>query len=246
MLIRCIDTETTGEKPDIHIIEVGWCNLVPVYHADETPHHWELDPPKSLLCDPGRSITPESSGVHHITDAMVAGMPPPDEQLRVACDIPGDGIFAAHNADYDRGLIGDRDRSWIDTYKVAVKLAPMAPFFKLQVLRYWLKLDADPAFGYPAHRAGPDSYITAKLLMRMLAKLSVGEMIDISNQPVFLPWFGFGKHKKKSIVEIDDGYFKWILEENERARFRGEEGFDTNVIHTAFTELNRRGVSHGY
>src|SRR6266853_2512625 len=99
MLIRCIDTETTGEKPNIHIIEVGWCNLVPIYHADETPHHWEIGAPQAWLCDPGVPVSPESSGIHHITTEMILGMSSPEELLKHACDIPRDGIFAAHNAD---------------------------------------------------------------------------------------------------------------------------------------------------
>jgi exodeoxyribonuclease X len=235
MLIRCIDTETTGEKPDIRLVEVGWCNLIPIYHADESPHHWELDPPKSMLCDPGVPVSPEASAIHHITDAAVIGMPTPAEQLMIACDVPHDAVFAAHNADYDRDLVGRPDHAWIDTYKVAVHLAPMAPSFKLQALRYWLKLDLDVTLAFPAHRAGPDAYVTAKLLLRMLAKLSVGEMIDISNQPAFLPRFGFGKHRNVPIAEVPSGYLKWILDTD-----KPSEMFDDNVIHTAIMELSRR------
>src|SRR5258708_28532023 len=115
MLIRCFDTETSGEEPNIHVIEVGWCNIVPIYHADDVPHHWEMDAPKAILCDPGYpdvKISPESSGVHHITDAMVMGMDTPELALARAFDVPSDTIFAAHNADYDKALCGDSQHQW--------------------------------------------------------------------------------------------------------------------------------------
>lgn len=233
MLIRVLDLETTGEAPDILPIEIGWCDLVPVYHADDVPHHWEIGTPKWILCDPGVPVSPESSGVNHITTEMVIGMEDPPTVIGRATDVAHDAIFVAHNADFEKSIIGDLGHQWIDTYKVAVKLAPMAPSFKLQVLRYWLKLDIKP--GYPVHRAGPDAYVTAVMLMRMLAKMTVEEMIAVSSQPVYLPRLFFGKHAKEPIAEVPESYLTWII--NEHAK---NGGFEGNVLFTATSELNRR------
>jgi exodeoxyribonuclease X len=232
-----LDFESTGEKPNIFVIEAGWCNLVPIFHADEVPHHWEIDAPKSFLCDPGIPVSCESSAVNHITTAMILGMESPDVVINRAFDVPRDAIFASHNADFEKDLCGNRSHQWIDTYKVAVALAPNAPSFKLQALRYWLKLDVDAALGYPAHRAAPDAYVTAVMLMRMLTKLSPEEMVDISNRPVFLPRLFFGKWAKVPIGDVEESYLNWILNTHEK---NPDEGFDGNVIFTASEELRRR------
>ena len=46
-----------------------------------------------------------------------------------------------------------------------------------QVLRYWLGLRLDADLAMPPHRAGPDAYVTAHLLLRMMALASVEQMI---------------------------------------------------------------------
>lgn len=238
MLIRVIDCETCGKEPDIRLVEVGWTNLVPIYHADDVPHHWEIDAPKAILCDPGVPIDPESCSIHHIVDAMVSGMWTPKEAIEQGYyNAPREAIIAAHYADGDRKMMDDSQNRfpWIDTYKVAVHLARNAPAYKLQVLRYWLKLDIDPQLGYPAHRAGPDSYVTAVMLMRMLTKLSPQEMIDISSRPAFLPRLFFGKHTEMPIAEVPSSYLNWILSQHDK-----EGGFSEDIIYTAKRELQNR------
>src|SRR5215475_8350554 len=142
MYIRCIDLETSGEEPDgVDIVEVGWTNLIPFYSdGGDVPSSWELGDTKSMLVDPGRPITPESMGVHHITDAHVAGMYETEEAIKLARDVPDDAILVAHNADYEMSILKYIDIRWIDTWKVAMKLAPTLPSHKLQALRYRLKL----------------------------------------------------------------------------------------------------------
>jgi len=240
-LIRAIDLETSGEEPDaVDIVEVGWCSLIPVYTDSETPSFWDLTHPKSLLVKPTNPITPESSAVHHILDEDVQHADNVDDVLELALDGPHDMILAAHNASYEMGLIGHRNLRWIDTYKVAVVLAPQAPAFKLQVLRYWLELNIDRLTAAPAHRAGPDAYVCAALIHRILAagKATVDEMVEISRGPIFLPRLMFGKHAKDPVAHVPSGYLEWILKENERSN--PGEGFDENVVFTAETELENR------
>lgn len=238
-LLRCIDLETTGEDPDVAIVEVGWCDL----RQDSVTQEWEIAKPDDAasrywdahLVNPGQPITPESSGVHHITDEDVIGAMKPPDACALMFDCPtSTTVIVAYHADGDKKTLGGaHGYRWIDAWKIAVVLAPSAPGFKLQTLRYWLDLDLDRQWSLPAHRAGPDAYVLAALLSRMLAKKTVDEMVFISNGPICLPRFGFGKHAKVPIKEIPTSYLEWILKEGT---------FDENVNFTCETELkNRRG-----
>src|SRR5260370_12115182 len=80
MLLRCLDLETTGEEPDIGIVEVGWCDL------RQNGEGWHIVPPQkggvrpyaSFLVNPGQPITPETSAIHHITNEdVIAKLTPP-------------------------------------------------------------------------------------------------------------------------------------------------------------------------
>src|SRR5262249_55428772 len=84
MLIRAIDFETSGEEPNIDVVETGWTNLIPVYQASETPSFWDMGPTKSLLCNPGKPITPQSCAIHHIMDEDLVGADAPDDVLSIA------------------------------------------------------------------------------------------------------------------------------------------------------------------
>jgi exodeoxyribonuclease X len=191
----------------------------------------------SSLVDPGRPITPQSSAIHHIVDEDVKGAPKAEDVLAAAFDCTSDTIFVAHYADHEIGLLGQRGFAWIDTWKIAIHLAPKAPAWSLQVLRYWLDLDVERQFANPIHRAGADAYVTAALLLRMLGKLTPEEMVEISARPAFLPRLGFGKHAKLPIEEIPADYLSWILG---RRKDDGGFEFDKHVVYTAMTELDRR------
>lgn len=101
---------------------------------------------------------------------------------------------------------------WLDPYRVALHLAPQAPSHSLQALRYWLRLELNKERASPPHRASADTYITAALLQRMLAKLSVEEMLKISSRPAILPRLTFGKHAMQPLEDVPTGYLHWIVE----------------------------------
>jgi exodeoxyribonuclease X len=245
MLIRCLDLETTGEEPDVGIVEVGWSDLRPedgewqhiVKEGTPWAGHGGTCPWHAHITNPGMMITPESSGIHHITNEDMPGAMKVEEALEHAFETGLAGtIIAGHYIKGDQfALGGDRGYRWIDTWKIAVTLAPMAPNFSLQTLKYWLDLDVDRHWALPSHRAGPDSYVCAALLRRMLAKMSPQDMVAISQNPVFLPRLNFGKHAKVPINEIPGDYLDWILREQDKTR-----SFDENVMHTVRRELARR------
>ena len=222
MLIRVIDFETTGLPPDAAVCEVGWCDV------SATEDDVSVFAPVSHLCNPGRPIPPEAMAVHHITDEEVAAAISPDRAFGLA--MAGADVFAAHNAEFEQHFFAGGSVPWICTWKVAVRLAPSAPSHGNQVLRYWLKLAVDQALAQPAHRAGPDAYVTAHLLARMLKKMNAPEMISISAEPALLPRLNFGKHAKVPIEDVPDDYLEWCLRQD----------MDANVKHTARHHLNAR------
>ena len=234
-LIRVIDFETTGlAPPEAAVCEVGWCDVVfhPEINQDPETHHWSVGAPHSVLVDPGRPIPPEAMAVHHITDADVAGAATFTEAcLALAGDAPT--AMAAHNARFEQQFYTGAS-SWICSYKVALRIAPQAPSHSNQVLRYWSKLACNPDLASPPHRAGPDAYVTACLLARMLSRMSAEEMIRISSEPALLPKFTFGKHAMKPIDEVPSDYLEWML---------GQQNMDPDVRHTARHHLAQRSKS---
>jgi exodeoxyribonuclease X len=223
-LIRVIDFETTDLPPNAEVIEVGWCDIV---HKDEA---WTVAPSwHSHLCDTTLKIAPTASATHHLIADDLKGCMSFMEFVAAS----GFGILntvAAHRADFEKAFFNPPDVRWIDTWKVALRLAPKAPSHSNQALRYWLGLKVDRKMAEPAHRAGPDAYVTAHLLRRMLAKASVEEMVTISAEPALLPNFGFGKHAMVPIDDIPDDYLEWVL----------GQSFDADVLHTARHHLNQR------
>ena len=226
MIIRVIDFETTGMPPDAAVCEGGWCDI----HISEGDAI--IGRPISQLCDPGRPIPPEAMAVHHITNEEVSGLQSPTTVFGMM--MRGADVLAAHNAAFEQQFFAGGDIPWICSWKVAMRLAPNAPSHSNQVLRYWLKLAVDPALAQPAHRAGPDAYITAHLLARMLEKMNVPEMISLSAEPALLPRMPFGKHAKKPIEEVPDDYLEWCLRQD----------MDANIKHTARHHLKLRN-QHG-
>lgn len=206
MLIRAIDFETTGipSEADPHaIVEIGWCDLT----------DGEIGLPEAVLCNPERPIPHEAMAVHHITDAMVA-----DAAGNVGL-LGEPDYFAAHNADYERQFF-DPGVPYICTYKVALRLWPEASSHGLQFLRYHLGLDADVNLAMPPHRAGPDAYLCAVLMNRImeLHRDKLDDMVRWSAGPALLPRINFGKHKGSKWDEVPIDYLDWIVNKSDMDR----------------------------
>lgn len=243
MRIRVFDLETTGLTPDEHApCEIGYADLVAARRdlAGE-PCGWRIEGPTSRLCDPGRNIPPESSAIHHIVDAAVAGAMPWRELLIYVAPPAASAarLYAAHNAAFERRWITDDltdGAEWICTYKCALRLWPDAPGHANQTLRYWLLLDADPDVDLSAHamahRAGPDALVTAQILRRMLEipGVSLDQLIAWTHEPALLVKCNIGAWRGRRWAEIDSpGFLSWILDRD----------FSDDVRHTARHHLNR-------
>lgn len=215
MFARSFDTESTGipEEEDRHaLVEVGYADIY-----DGVVFDWN-----ARLCNPGRKIPIAAKAIHHITDEMVANEPPPDVILRWFGEANPD-VYFAHNAEHDLKFIGINKAPILCTYKISLRFWPDAENFKNQYLRYYLDLPVDQEKAEPAHRAGPDAYVTGFLAARILDEadergISIETMAKWSKGPALLPRISFGKHKGLKWEEAPTDYLRWILDKSDMER----------------------------
>lgn len=210
-IARVIDYETTGtpEDQDAEIIEFG---RVDVHLASRT-----IGNPWSSLARPRGPIPAVTKAVHHITEADVAEAPAARELWEPFFEDCGAAdILVAHNAKFEQHFHAGDGRAWIDTYKVARVVWPDAPTHSNQGLRYWLDLTLDAERAFPPHRALPDAYVTAHILVRLLSQKSIEEMVHISKYPALLRKITFGTKAKGQLYEdapLD--YLEWIRDKSD-------------------------------
>ena len=90
----------------------------------------------------------------------------------------------------------------ICTYKAALRAWPDAPSHSNGALRYWLEdqglIAIDHTLTQPVHRAGPDAYVTAHILLALFNAGHTGlEMIAWTKEPRLLPTCPIGKFRGK-------------------------------------------------
>ena len=228
--IRVVDLETGGNGPD-DVCEVGWQDL-----RRGNDGVWRLDgEPGALLINPGRPMSPDTIAVHHILDVHVAGAPF-WKQIASAVLRPGGGVaaLAAHRAQFEQrycrpSLSGGT--GWICTWKCALRLWPYLPRFSNQMLRYLRTPDGlVHERGLPAHRAGPDAYVTAHHLRDMLAEASVEQLLEWSQEPGLLPRVPAGPARGRSWTDLDEGALQELAADR-----------DIDVRFSAQVEQRRRG-----
>lgn len=209
MLIRSIDFETTGApSPEVThaVCEAGWTEIE---FADGIA---TIGAPHSMLVNPMRPMPHDARAVHHISDEDLADAAPVEKAFRTLMDGKPD-YFCAHNADFEKQFFGGGSIPFICTYKVALRLWPDADAHNLQFLRYHLGLEIDQEKGLPAHRAGPDAYVGAALMARIIVhpdRPDFETMVKWSNGPALLPRIGFGKHRGSKWEDVPADYLEWI------------------------------------
>ena len=65
----------------------------------------------------------------------------------------------------------------------------------------------------PAHRAGPDAYVTAHILKALLSVTTGREMVAWTKEPRLLPTCPIGKERGKKWPDVDAGFLKWMTEQ---------------------------------
>lgn len=202
-VIRVIDFETTGTEPPAEVCEVGLCDLDLDARRVCAPDYW--------FCGV-KQMPPEVRAVHHISLAECKNAPPFDP-LRMFAD-PCDAI-AAHNAEFETKFF-QSPVPVICTYKAALRVWPNAPSHSNGALRYWLEdqglIHPDHALTQPAHRAAPDAYVTAHILLALFNAGHTGkEMVAWTKEPRLLPRCPLGKFRDKPWSEVEAGFLGWML-----------------------------------
>lgn len=224
--IAVVDTETTGMEPGDQVIEFA------AYYSTDYAY---ID----SLYGTTKKIPAEVSAVHHLRNEDVAGLPLFSEVaplLRDNLHRQGVRVLAAHNAEFDRKMLGEEfaDFEWICTLKVAMHLYPDMPSYKNEALCYALGLGklgrADRNTGQ-AHSALFDAMQTGALLDHFLTMTSVEQMIQWTKDVKNITRLQFGKHKGKTWDQVDSGYLIWI---------KGNMD-DPDMVELAKREMDRRG-----
>lgn len=229
--VRVIDTETTGLTDPIGVVEIGWTDV------EQHRGRWAVAAPsRSILVQPGRPIEYGAVAVHHIRDSDVEAAKPLSHLLPTV--LSGAEVLAAHNAAFDAALV-DTDLPWICTHKCARALWPDLQGYSNGGIRYELGLiDAlwEPHC-HPAHRAGPDTVVTAHILCALLREATISSLLEISGRPTLLSQMPFGKHKGERFDALPHDYLNWIVNASDM-----RHDPDNDVVYTARRELERRAI----
>lgn len=224
-IIRVVDFETTGAEPPSQVCEIGVCDL----NLDER----KIAQPYSRLCAV-TEMPPDVRAVHHIRMSDI----PPDAPAFFADEPDSEAVsaFAAHNSSFETKFWTPQ-KPIICTYKAALRVWPDAPSHSNGALRYWLedqgKVAPDHDLTQPAHRAGPDAYVTAHILLALFNEGVTGkEMVAWTKEPRLLPTCPLGKFRGKPWSEVDGGFLGWMLK---------QPTMDEDLIWNAKREIARRG-----
>lgn len=230
-----VDVETTGVDPDADaIVEVAVLRS-----RDGALHAFHS------LVNPGFSIPPTASAVHHITDEDVAGCPTIDELVPQLIDLIDGSIPVAHNASFDALFVDpalgvDPDpKAWICSMRLAKQLTPEAPTFSNQGLRYWFRTNPRSE-GLGAHRAIDDCHVTHQNLLHLMVLAqtrgarSVEDLLAMSNEPIISTNCPFHKYQGQPWADVPIDYIEWTL--RERA------DLDEDLRITLEREVQRRGA----
>lgn len=219
------DTETTGSEEEDRIIQVG------AMIVDASGDVEVFDE----LCSTVLPIKIEAMVVHGITPNLLEG-----KGVFVETNFyktlqtlnNQENFLIAHNMPFDMGMIEKEgfisQLRIIDTLRVAKHLLPEQKSKALQYLRYALELYKDEqeeadkySITIKAHDAIGD-VLVMKLLLSKLVTLTKEQfpgvnpmlkMEELTNTPIFIETFAFGKHKDKKISDVCDsdiGYINWM------------------------------------
>ncbi len=219
------DTETTGAGENDRIIQVG---AMIVHGRDEIEVYDEL-----CLADVPIGI--EAMEVHNITPDIIKDKPPYAElnfSKKLLQYNNAENYLIAHNISFDLSMIEkegfENHYTLIDTLRCAKHLLPEMPHHRLQYLRYALELyktegaeASKLGITIKAHDAIGD-VLVMKLLLSELVKRTqekfpeenpMKKLAQLTQTPVLLTTFKFGKYKDREIKEIvkaDSGYINWM------------------------------------
>jgi DNA polymerase III epsilon subunit-like protein len=187
------------------------------------------------LCLAPVPISIEAMEVHNITPDLIKDKGLYDETdfaLKILELNKKENYLIAHNISFDLAMLEkegfQNNYTLIDTLRCSKHLLPDSPNHRLQYLRYALELyqieqtEADKlGITIKAHDAIGD-VLVMKLLLSKLVRLTqenyagvnpMQKLAELTQTPVMMKTFKFGKYKDREIAEIvnaDRGYIKWM------------------------------------
>ena len=207
-VFHVIDVETTGLDPQKDkIVEIAVTRI----------HNGESRVSYSQKINPGITVPPEASAVHHLTDRDLVHSPSIESVQEALLSLLSEGTLVAHNAPFDRSFLSFLgDRAWICSMRLAKHLWPSAPVYGNQVLRYYLGLLDIQGFSTP-HRSTDDTLVTAEIFLRELDSCyaidirDVPSLISFCDSPVTIDVMPFGKHKGVPLKNLPSDYVSWVM-----------------------------------
>jgi exodeoxyribonuclease X len=164
-----VDVEGNGQQPP-ELVELA---VVPVTGG-------EVGEPASWLVRPPHPIRYFATSVHGLRTSDVANCPPIADiaaEVRHALDVPA---LVAHNAHVDVSVLERELDGWqapevFDTLRLARRLVPDLPGYKLGMLAERFKLASGLPDGLTPHRAAYDALVTARPFVRLAAEAATLE-----------------------------------------------------------------------
>jgi len=216
-----IDTETNSDNYNIaEIIESGFA--VRSQHGEWILYQ-ELHKPKN-------PIPPKVESICYITNKMVAdrkAFADSREEFQEIIDSYKEGYVIAHNFFYDMKVLQNQGinlpEKSICTWRMAKKIFNGTPEIEETNLPYLrFALDLDVPIEMRCHRAGNDSFITAKLLevfVNMLEEMGVidqnlpygPQIVEWVTAPIIYDRMPFGKYKGELMTSIPTSYWQWAM-----------------------------------
>ncbi len=220
------DTETTGNAEEDRIIQVG---AIILSNSGIDNHYDEL-------CSSDIDIKIEAMEVHGIVPSDLENKPNFTDTLfykKLNELNQPENYLIAHNIKFDLGMLEKEgfknNLTLIDTLRCAKHLYPQSPFHRLQYFRYSLELYKDEkakaqklGIEIKPHDALSDVIIMQLFMSELVKKVKekfpdqnpMKQLANLTQTPVMLETFRFGKYKDQKIAKIvnqDKGYISWML-----------------------------------
>lgn len=247
MNLLILDTETSGLGDESKITQLAFIKR-DVYSNQSTIY--------DDLCNPGVPIDIEASIMSHILDEDVVDLSPLEETKaynELLKSLNSNDVMVVHNIKFDVDMLCkhninfvdfmDKKRG-IDTLRVAKHLYPQFTTHKLSGLLYQLglhRLEGVRDLIRNAHNAVADIKMLEILFNHMANYLYnqgftdyIAKMIELTNTPILIKSFTFGKHNGKlisEVIESDISYVQWLINNND----------NEDLIYSISYHLNNKG-----